>query len=57
MKGFKPLILKGILKKHKGNPKDKSLHKIIEKTGIKKETFNKLIKEATKHKPFDKEKN
>lgn len=56
MKGFKPLTLKRILKKHKDNPKDKLLHKIIEKTGVKKETFNKLIKESTKHKPFDKSK-
>lgn len=53
MKGFKPLTLRGILKKHKDNPKDKSLHNIIERTGIKKEIFNKLVKESTRHKPFD----
>lgn len=54
MKGFKKLTLKGILKKHKDNSKDKSLHNIIETKEIKKETFNKLIKEGTKQKPFDK---
>lgn len=36
MRGFKTLTLKGILKRHKENSKDKLLHKIIEKTGIKK---------------------
>lgn len=53
---MKPLTLKGILKKHKSNPKDKELHKAIETKEIKKDTFNKLIQESTKHKPFDKKK-
>lgn len=38
---MKPLTKKEILKRHKKNPKDKSLHKIIEAGEIKKEEFNK----------------
>lgn len=53
---MKPLIKKEILKRHKKNPKDKSLHTIIETGEIKKDTFNKLIQQATKQEPFDKKK-
>lgn len=56
MKGFKPLTLKGILKKHKNNPADKELHKTIQTKEVKKEIFDKLIKESTKHKSFYKKK-
>ncbi len=56
MKSLKPLTLKGILKKHKANPQDKSLHIDIKTKGLKKDTFNKLIQESTKYKPFDKKK-
>lgn len=38
---MKPLTKKDILKRHKKNPKDKSLHQIIETGEIKKDTFNK----------------
>lgn len=51
---MKPLTKKGVLKKHKENPKDKSLHTIIETVEIKKGTFNKLIQQSIKQKPFDK---
>ena len=51
---MKPLSKKEILKRHKKNPKDRSLHMVIETGEIKKETFNKLIQQSTKHKPFDK---
>lgn len=37
---MKPLTLKGILKRHKQNPKDKELYKTIETKEVKKETFN-----------------
>jgi len=53
---LKPLTLKGILQRHKNNPKDNKLHKIIETKEIERSDFNKLIKESTKHKPFDKKK-
>lgn len=61
---MKPLTLKGILKKHKQNPKDKQslslrdkkLHHDIETKEVRKEVFNKLIQEATKQEPFDKKK-
>lgn len=56
MKGFPKLTLKRILKKHKKNPKDKDLHKTLETGEIEKSDFNKLIKESTKYKPFDKKK-
>lgn len=53
---MKPLTLKGILKKHKQNTKDKQslslrdkkLHQDIETKEVKKEEFNKLIQKATK---------
>ena len=51
---MKPLTQKEIIKRHKNNPRDKSLHKTIETTEIKKDTFNKLIQQSTKQKPFDK---
>lgn len=53
---MKPLTQKEIIKRHKKNPQDKSLHNTIETKEIKKETFNKLIQESTKHKPFGKKK-
>ncbi len=54
----KKLTLKEILKKHKANPQDKELHKIIENEGKDnlKEEFNTLIQKGTKQKPFDKKK-
>ena len=49
-------ISKEIIKRHKKNPKDKSLHTVIETGEIKKNTFNKLIQQSTKQEPFDKKK-
>ena len=34
MKGFKPLTLRGIKKRHSKNPQDKKLHETIEKEMI-----------------------
>lgn len=51
---MKPLTQKEILNRHRKNPKDKELHKTIETEEIKKDTFNKLIQQSTKQKPFDK---
>jgi hypothetical protein len=56
MKGFPRLTKKEILKRHGKKPQDNSVHTIIETKGIKKDTFNKLIEESTKQKPFDKKK-
>lgn len=56
MKGFKPLTLKEIKKRHTKNPQDKEVHKEIENKTISKEMFNKLIEESTKQEPFDKKK-
>lgn len=61
---MKPLTKKGILKRHKQNPKDKQslslrdkeLHKTIETQEIKRSDFNKLIQESIKHEPFEKKK-
>jgi len=53
---MKPLTQKEILKKHKNNPQDKSLHSAIETKEIKKDTFNKLIQQSIKQEPFDKKK-
>lgn len=54
MKKIPPLTMKGILKRHKKNQKDKSLHNTIETKSIKNDSFNKLIQQSIKHKPFDK---
>lgn len=51
---MKPLTKKEILKRHKKNLKDRSLHTIIETGEIKRSDFNKLIQESTKQEPFDK---
>lgn len=48
------LTKKGVLKRHKQNPKDKELQKDIEIKEIKRSDFNKLIQQSTKLKPFDK---
>lgn len=56
MKGYKPLTLKEIKKRHNKNPQDKELHKIIENKTVNKKTFNRLIEESTKREPFDKKK-
>lgn len=40
---MKPLTKKGVLKRHKQNPKDKDLHKAIETRGIKRSDFSKII--------------
>lgn len=53
---MKPLTQKEILKRHKKNLQDKLLHNTIETKEIKKDTFNKLIQQSTKLKPFDKKK-
>lgn len=53
---MKPLTQKGILKRHKKNSQDKSLHNIIQTKEIKREAFNKLIQQSTKQEPFDKKK-
>lgn len=52
----KKLTLKEILKRHKANPQDKELHKIIESEGDDnlKEEFNRVIEKSTIQKPFDK---
>ncbi len=54
----KKLTLKEILRRHKINPQDKELHKIIESEGnsILQEEFNELVQKSTKQKPFDKKK-
>lgn len=54
----KKLSLKEILKRHKTNPQDKELHKIIETEGSDnlKEKFNALMQQSTKQEPFDKKK-
>lgn len=54
MKGFKTLTLNRILKRHRENPQDKELHKVIENGEVDRKEFNKLVEEATKHEPFDK---
>ncbi|OGE25308.1 hypothetical protein A3H85_02465 [Candidatus Daviesbacteria bacterium RIFCSPLOWO2_02_FULL_40_8] len=54
MKGFKPLTLKEIKKRHSKNTQDKDLHKIIENNTINKKIFKKLIGESVKDRPFDK---
>lgn len=51
---MKPLTHKLILKKHKKNPQDKSLHITIETKEVEKGIFNKLIQQSTKQEPFDK---
>lgn len=56
MKGYKPLTLKEIKKRHTKNRQDKNLHVTIEKTKVNKKIFNKLIEESTKQEPFDKKK-
>lgn len=57
MKGFRALTHKGILKRHKKNPKDKKLQKTIETKEIKRSDFNKLILQSTELKPLDKKRN
>ena len=56
MKGFPVLTLRRILKRHKENPQDQELHKVIETKEENEDLFNKVINEATKHEPFDKKK-
>lgn len=52
----KNLTLQRILKRHKENPQDKELHKIIEKGVVDEKEFDELVKEGTKHEAFDKKK-
>ncbi len=54
MKGFKPLTLKEIKKRHSKNPQDKKLHETIKKEKTNKKQFSKLIEESVKQEPFDK---
>lgn len=56
MKGFKPLTLIGIKKQHSKNPRDKELQQEIENKQIDRQTINKLIKQSTKQRPFDRSK-
>lgn len=56
MKGFKPLTIKEIKKRHTKSSQDKKLHETIEKETVNKKLFNKLIEESTKQEPFDKKK-
>lgn len=51
---MKNLTLKRILKRHKENPQDKELHKVIESGSADDKKIERLIKEATKHEAFDK---
>jgi len=44
------------VKRHKQNPQNKELHRVIEAKEGDESLFNKVIKEATKHEPFDKKK-
>lgn len=54
MKGYKPLTIKEIKKRHTKNPQDKQLHRTIENKTINKKQINKLIEESAKQEPFDK---
>ena len=49
-------MLKRVLKRHKENPQDTELYKIIEKGTADEKKFNELMKEATRHEAFDKKK-
>ncbi len=55
----KKLSLKEILKRHKSNPQDKELHRVIESEGNDdlQEKFNKVLQQSTKQRPFDRKKN
>lgn len=53
---MKNLTLKRILKRHKENPRDAELHKIIEKGTADEKEFDGLVKEAMEHEAFDKKK-
>ena len=54
----KKLSVKEILKRHKSNPQDKDLHKIIESEKIDniEERFDRVVQASTKQKPFNKKK-
>ena len=51
---MKNLTLKRLLKRHKENPQDAKLHKIIENGKVDEELFDGVVKKGTKQKPFDK---
>lgn len=53
---MKNLTLKRILKKHKENPQDEELHKVIETAEVEGKEFNEVVKKASKTPPFDKQK-
>ncbi|MGH7202936.1 MAG: hypothetical protein ACREHC_00655 [Candidatus Levyibacteriota bacterium] len=53
---MKNLTLKRLLKRHRENPQDAELHKVIESGNVDKKELNKLVRESTKQKPFDKKK-
>lgn len=53
---MKNLTLKRILKRHKENPQDAELHKIIETGKTEEQEFDKLVKRGTKQEAFDKKK-
>ncbi len=53
---MKPLTLREIKKRNTKNPQDQELNKLIEDKTISKKTFNKIIEESIKQKPFDKNK-
>lgn len=56
MKDYPKLTLKLIQKRHKKNPQDKELHKVIESEKGDATLFNNVIEKGTKQKPFDKKK-
>lgn len=51
---MKNLTLKRLLKRHKENPQDAELHKVIESGTADEEKLDGLIKEATRNEAFDK---
>lgn len=50
------LTLKRILKRHKDNPQDKELHKIIEKGSVDEKEFDEIVGKGAKQEAFDKKK-
>lgn len=56
MKGFPTLTLKRILRRHKQNPQDKELRKVIENGTVDRKVFDKVVEEGTKEEAFDKKK-
>jgi len=53
---MKNLTLKRLLKRHKENPQDAELHKIIENEKVDEDVFDEMVKRGTKQEAFDKKK-